>query len=106
MVVGGKREPASDSQLADVGPCSSVLGSELGPFLGGLGVWGDDGCGVRLQRWCGVAVQLGRVVLQSFPAVEDTVDDRIQREGNVVVNCLKPGVEARGCRVSRPKIAN
>lgn len=67
MVVGGKREPASDSQLADVGPCSSVLGSELGPFLGGLGVWGDDGCGVRLQRWCGVAVQLGRVVLQSFP---------------------------------------
>lgn len=69
MVVGGKREPASDSQLADVGPCSSVLESELGPSLG---AWGDDGCGVRLQRWCGVAVQLGRVVLvlQSFPAVK------------------------------------
>lgn len=37
MVVGGKREPASDSQLADVGPCSSVLESELGLSLA---VWG------------------------------------------------------------------
>ena len=53
-----------------------------------LGVWEQDGCGVRLQRWCGV---VGPVVLQSFPTSKDVVDGS---DTTGWVQCSKPGAGA------------